>query len=61
MFSGEIMRKLIVKAKFSKVLEKIDTSNLGTEDIIRAALKYLGKQGVSLAFLLHFNLNVTHR
>ena len=31
------------RKEIDKVLEKIDTSNLGTEDIIRAALKYLGR------------------
>ena len=31
------------RKEIDKVLEKIDTSTLGTEDIIRAALKYLGK------------------
>lgn len=31
------------RKEIDKVLEKIDTSTLGTEDIIRTALKYLGK------------------
>lgn len=31
------------KKEIDKVLEKIDITNLSTEDIIRAALKYLGK------------------
>ena len=31
------------RKEIDKVLEKIDTSTLGTEDIIRAALKYLGR------------------
>ncbi len=31
------------RKEIDKVLEKIDTSTLGTEDVIRAALKYLGR------------------
>lgn len=31
------------RKEIDKVLEKIDTSALGTEDVIRAALKYLGR------------------
>ena len=31
------------RKEIDKALEKIDTSTLGTEDIIRAALKYLGR------------------
>ena len=31
------------RKEIDKVLEKLDTSDLGTEDIIRAALKYLGR------------------
>lgn len=31
------------RKEIDKVLEKIDTSTLGTEDIIRTALKYLGR------------------